>query len=183
MKLLAWASEIKIHQAVKGIKSDRASRRRAPPELIWLGRNPPGKVFTLFDDRRIGVRLEILHPSFEANLGAQEAGEPNATSGVLRLRCGSRSIVFAGDATVEAWRDIHKLMRDQPIVCDILAVPHHGGVIWPGRGEERVRRELAWLYGEAVRCRYAVISVGTGNGEGHPPPGGGSRPAGLPRPR
>ena len=60
------------------------------------------------------------------------------------------------------------MVRRKPIVCDVLAVPHHGGVIWKGRSERQFEDDLNWLYRDAVRSRHAVISVGTGNGEGHP---------------
>jgi competence protein ComEC len=160
--------DIKVLRSARRVDADRASRGRGSVEWCWLGRNPPGKIAELFQDRRLGVRLDILYPSFRANLEAMEGGEPNATSGILRLRCGKRSLVFPGDATVEAWKDVSRLLRNKPLICDILAVPHHGGIIWKGRSQRRIRDDLKWLYGEAVRSRYAVISVSTGNGEGHP---------------
>jgi competence protein ComEC len=161
-------NEIKIFQSAKRADADRVSKGRAPIDWCWLGRNPPSKIATLYQDQRLGIRLDILYPSFKANLAAQEGRKPNATSAILRLRCGERSLVFPGDATFEAWKDIHELLRRKALACDILAVPHHGGVIWRGRRQEQIQDELDWLYREAIRCQYAIISVGTGNDDGHP---------------
>jgi competence protein ComEC len=137
-----------------------------------LERNNEPRIF--YDDEA-GVTFEVLFPPFLSNLEAQEDGEPNATSGVLALFCGSRRIMFSGDATMRAWRQIHALVRG-PFPTDVLSVSHHGGVIWPcqERGEEstsyeaRVQEDLRWLYTEAFPCRHAVLSVATSNTYNHP---------------
>ena len=61
-------NEIKILRSAKRVDADRVSKGRPAIEWCWLGRNPPGKIATLFEDRPLGVRLDILYPSFKANL-------------------------------------------------------------------------------------------------------------------
>jgi len=114
-----------------------------------------------------GIELSLLYPDLMANLGAQAAGGPNQTSGVLRLRCNGRRIVFSGDATIEAWEYLAAHMpEDKPLLCDIITVPHHGGKIStnPG-GEEALQGRL---YKDLIKPEFAVISVGTNNQHGHP---------------
>ena len=123
----------------------------------------------IYCDVQADLSLELLFPSFAENLEAQSHSHPNATSGVLALFCGDRSIVFAGDSTVDNWRTIRDGLGKR-IETDILAVPHHGGCIVNRSitGEDRVAEELHWLYREAVHPRYAIISTGTSNTHGHP---------------
>ncbi len=122
-----------------------------------------------------GVSLEILFPNIFQNLQGQASGNRNQTSGVLLLRCGNRRILFSGDAELNAWKAVNQ-ERTQPIECDVLAVPHHGGQIAPHSGEdytashEAVRPDLDWLYRECIRCQYAIVSVGTSNNYQHPIP-------------
>ena len=120
----------------------------------------------VFEDQRLDLSLDLLYPDYVANIRAHRASKPNATSGVLRLSCGQRTVIFAGDSPVTAWTWIHGNMGT--VRCDLLAVPHHGGVVWKGRSAGRIRKELEWLYSEAIRCRFAIISTGTSNAEGHP---------------
>ncbi len=134
----------------------------------------------LFGDSRSGTTLEILYPEWMDNYRARRAKRPNATSGVIALFCGHRVCLFPGDATIVAWRQIHERLKGRPIRCDILAVPHHGGVIAfdqtprPRKGSAdpapslTAKRELEWLYRHAIQTDYAVISVGTNNTYGHP---------------
>ena len=57
-----------------------------------------------------------------------------------------------------------------------LSVPHHGGNVADRRRrgesyveyEARVQEDLTWLYSAGVRCRFAIVSVGTNNQYGHP---------------
>jgi beta-lactamase superfamily II metal-dependent hydrolase len=134
----------------------------------------------LYRDSRSGTTLEILYPEYMDNYRARRGNRPNATSGVIALSRGHRVCLFPGDATIVAWRQIHTRLKGRPIRCDVLAVPHHGGVIGsdqtprPRKGKARsarpstAKQELEWLYKNAIQTDYAVISVGTDNTYGHP---------------
>jgi competence protein ComEC len=142
-----------------------------PP--IRLERTDRPKV--LFEDRAQRLSLQLYFPTFLDNLDAQQAADPNATSAVLLLRCGTRRIIYPGDATMEDWRRIHARLKGA-IVGDLVAVPHHGGRLSARAGEpeadyeRRVAEEQRWLYTNALRCSHAVVSVGTTNDYGHPRP-------------
>ncbi len=125
------------------------------PKLIW-------------QSNALSAELKLFSPTFGENQAAMEAEDSNAASGVLVLTVGERRVVFPGDSSLEQWRVIRQL-RGSFLHCDVIAVPHHAGVIWPGHWvDTRLRDELEWLYQEAVRPRHAVISVGTSNTERHP---------------
>lgn len=114
------------------------------------------------------AELKLFSPTFGENQAAMRAGDSNAASGVLVLQAGDRRVVFPGDSSLDQWRAIRE-RRGEVLPCDVIATPHHGGMIWPnGWDDARVRAALGWLYTEAVRPRHAVFSVGTSNDEGHP---------------
>jgi len=125
------------------------------------------------------IRLELLFPDVIQNIQAQAAGNPNSSSAVLLLQCGGKRVLFPGDLGINGWRSIGE-QRSEPIQCDVLAVPHHGGQIvrHANEGEscddlhEAVRPKYDWLYREVVSTRFAVISVGTSNpfSDKHPIP-------------
>jgi beta-lactamase superfamily II metal-dependent hydrolase len=129
----------------------------------------------LFSDEKINLSLELIFPTFSDNLKAQSIHQPNQTSAVLILCCGKRKIVFPGDSSIDDWRLIHH-RHGGPISTDIFNVPHHGGYVSnlsERKGarvdnEEKMQKDLHWLYSKGVRCKFAVISVGTNNGHGHP---------------
>ncbi len=129
----------------------------------------------LFSEPANDLSLELLFPAFKDNLDAQIANRPNETSAVVVLCCGKRKIVFPGDSSIGDWRRVRSRLGG-PISADVLSVPHHGGNV-AGRRQNnestvkysaRVQQDLKWLYSEGVRCKFAVISVGTINGYGHP---------------
>jgi beta-lactamase superfamily II metal-dependent hydrolase len=125
------------------------------PKTVWRS---PG----------LKAELKLFSPTFGENQIAIRARDSNAASGVLVLKMGDRRIVFPGDSSLEQWREIRNC-RGSVLPCEVIAVPHHAGVIWPGHWDDtRLRTELQWLYTEAIRAVHAVISVGTSNGEGHP---------------
>jgi beta-lactamase superfamily II metal-dependent hydrolase len=129
----------------------------------------------IYSDAAADLSLELLFPTFLDNLTAQSAASPNATSALLVLFCGSRRIVFPGDATVDEWRRVRTLLGGA-IPCDIVAVPHHGGNIslrrakgeTPAAYSSRVLTDMRWVYSQAVQPSHAVISVGSSNDYRHP---------------
>lgn len=154
----------------------RAGNLLCEPERLEVSEKPQ----CVFSDVSSGIELHLLYPTFTESLEAQSAGtrRANATCGVLALFCGRRSVVFSGDATIEAWEALaSRLSGKLPLQCDVVAVPHHGGHLLPteiGETEdERGGREetfLRRLYSKILHPRYAVISVGTNNQFGHPIP-------------
>ena len=126
-----------------------------------------GQRKVLWEDRKRSLRLVVLYPDFAGNLGAQVKREPNQTSAVLAF-CGPNStILFPGDCGIDAWAAIAERSPDKRVECDVVAVPHHGGLTggalsgdWVGA----VRR----AYSEVLRAKVGIVSVGTFNPYGHP---------------
>jgi competence protein ComEC len=151
----------------------KEARQKNIPRPICLQRQPDRCYLYQSAD----VRVEIVYPDFMENIEAQAAGQENACSAVLRLQCGSRKMVFPGDAEMNVWKAIRD-QRDNPLTCDVLAVPHHGGQIVRHRrmGESdedfynSTRPEYDWLYTDCIRPKYAVVSAGTDNTNNHPIP-------------
>ena len=95
------------------------------------------------------VRAEILNPP------EQFFAEMNDNSVVVRVVWRDTSVLLMGDVETEAERSI--LESGAEISSTILKVGHHGS------GTSSSAQFL-----DAVRPRYAVISVGAGNDYGHP---------------
>jgi Metallo-beta-lactamase superfamily len=130
-----------------------------PAQLLRIESGPEPRY--LYGTAGTSPTLRIFSPSFADNLQAIAEGDANATSGVLVLDCQGIRIVFAGDSTIRQWRRIREV-KGSAVECDILSVPHHGGIVWDNVAE------LAWLYGEGVNPRHAVVSVATSNTDRHP---------------
>ncbi len=142
----------------------RSKRLSTPPVRLECD----GTVRELFIDVTTGLRIRLYSPTLIENWSAQAGRTPNATSGILSLDCGERRIIFPGDSTVEQWRQVHLRNGGAPISCDVCAVPHHGGKVAYADKDEAA--DLAFMYESALRPKYAVVSVGTSNGHGHPRP-------------
>lgn len=117
----------------------------------------------IYQDETKGLVLQVLFPGLLDNIDGRESGRPNATSGVLKLRCQSRSVVFSGDL---GYAELRTLSQDgaDPIECDVLAVPHHGARL-TRRGDSQAHRRV---YERFLRCKTAVVSVGSSNQHRHP---------------
>lgn len=117
----------------------------------------------VYRDEAKGLALQVLFPQMLDNINGLESGQPNATSGALRLWCRSRSVVFSGDL---GYTELRTLSQDgaAPIECDVLAVPHHGGRL-DCRADAQAHRRV---YQEFLRCKTAIVSVGSSNQYGHP---------------
>ncbi|BAF60582.1 predicted hydrolase [Pelotomaculum thermopropionicum SI] len=95
-----------------------------------------------------GDGLEILSPTSELVEAANEAGNTNNLSYVLRLTYKGIRIIFGGDAEKEAWDSIvgH---YGEGLKCHVLKASHHG-------------RETGY-HQEAVKLmnpQYTIVSVG-----------------------
>ena len=109
----------------------------------------------------LGTRCQarVLNPDASEGPGAAraEGARLNNQSVVLRLACGSVSVLFTGDIESEAESRLAK--RPEQLETSVLKVPHHGG-----KGS---------VYGpflRAVHPQLAVVSVGHANAYGHPSP-------------
>lgn len=131
-----------------------------PNQLRRIERDDRPRVLYRDDERQL--KLLILSPDFAANMGAIDAGDANKTAAILMLLVGNYCIVFGSDSMMEQWRRLHA-ERGCPLECNVLAVPHHGGNM--GQLSDA---DFQWLYANAIKAKYAVISVGTRNTFGHP---------------
>lgn len=154
-------SDLKLVRLVQQENRGREAKSLITIEQIRLERERKKRV--IFESRSLGVRLAVLYPDMPQN---NAASNPNVTSGILRFSCGRSSIIFPGDASLPAWKWLHK--HEGRIRCNVLAVPHHGGRIWTSNSPSHIQKQLKWLYNEAVNCRFAVVSAGTSNGNNHP---------------
>ena len=128
----------------------RASLDEAMRDGIAWRRARPGD--TLNVD---GVSLRFLAPDSAWTASLDDA---NLASTVVLVRYGQVRFLFVGDAEApeEDWLLAHD---DTALRADVLKVGHHGS---------RTSSTPAFL--SAVRPRIALVSVGAGNGYGHPSP-------------
>lgn len=149
------------------LQASRLDRRQIHP---LMRENKPRQIY-----RDEHVLLSLIAPDCVTNFCAIDDQNPNFTSAVLVLKRGKQQILFAGDSTVDEWRDIME-RRKRPFKCKVLAVPHHAGGVWMQQQsgdaqsafEGRIRAELDWLYSQAIIAEYGIVSVGTSNQHKHP---------------
>ncbi|MFN2400741.1 MAG: DNA internalization-related competence protein ComEC/Rec2 [Gemmatimonadaceae bacterium] len=100
-----------------------------------------------------GVRIRFLAPD---STWMQGLDDPNDASVVALVRYGDVRFLLVGDAErgEEAWLLSH---AREWLRADVLKVGHHGSV---------TSTTAPFLF--AVRPRIAIVSVGAGNGYGHP---------------
>ncbi len=121
---------------------------RQEPKVLW--REGPAS------------QLRIFSPSFVENLQSQQTKSSNATSSVIVLDHLGHRFVFASDSEIPQWRRIYERRQNRQLRCDVLAVPHHGGLIGDSAAD------LNWLYDNAIAARFAIFSVGTRANPRHP---------------
>jgi competence protein ComEC len=126
---------------------DAVDTARAKSIPILLPR--AGMVWTTDD----GVRIQFIGPSLP--LVANTKNNINENSLAFTLRYGNFCMLFTGDAGAIAERRF--LREDADLRCAILKVGHHGSAYGS---------TPAFL--DAVRPKYALISVGRHNLFGHP---------------
>lgn len=97
--------------------------------------------------------MDVLHP-FRSVEGV-EMKVVNDTSIVAKLRMGSVEVLFTGDISNAAEKEIVAARTD--VSAGILKVPHHGS-----------KTSSSSLFLEAVRPYLAIIEAGEGNSYGHP---------------
>jgi len=118
----------------------------------------------LFSDGNISI--DLLFPDCSQNIFAKK---PNHTSAIIALSIGTQTVIFSGDAPIEAWKSI--VEKNGKIESQIFTIPHHGGGFIRSRSEtECFTNDLNWFHDKAIKTKYAVASVGTNNQHGHPLP-------------
>lgn len=98
------------------------------------------------------AHVDVLFP--RDDLGLRRGDEPNAASIVLKITKGEKTILLGGD--IEAEGEEAMVRAGENVRADVLKVGHHGS-----------RTSSTSLFLDAVRPKYAVISVGE-NSYGHP---------------
>jgi len=99
--------------------------------------------------------MKIVGPPDPTIVGSRS--DANSNSVVVRLTYGTFSVLFTGDveSSAEAWL----IASGAKLRATVLKVAHHGS-----------RYSSGTRFLTAVRPRIAIISVGAGNGYGHPSP-------------
>lgn len=100
-----------------------------------------------------GLVLDVLGPVGHL-ARTDSAADANDASVVLRATTAAGRILLTGDVELEGQQAL--LSSGADLRADILKVPHHGSRYTSGR------------FVDAVHPRLALISVGAGNGYGHP---------------
>ncbi|MBN9743772.1 competence protein ComEC [Amycolatopsis sp. A1MSW2902] len=113
----------------------------------------------LSDGQRLewpGLSLEVIGPRYATTRAPalQDGTMINNSSVVLRADTAAGRVLLTGDVELAAQADL--LAEGVDLRADVLKVPHHGS-----------RYSLPQFLA-AVRPRTALISVGAGNGYGHP---------------
>lgn len=126
----------------------RALAPDKPPKKL------PNVVLPALDGRAGRV---CLPQKREATADTSGNKEVNNSSIVLRVDYGKTSFLLTGDAEANAENEM--LQSRQPLACDVLKVGHHGS-----------NKSTSARFLQAVKPRYAVISVNADNRNGHPAP-------------
>lgn len=96
--------------------------------------------------------LEILHPVRDVTYN-----ESNAASLVIMLHYKKITMLFTGDATIEAEEDMLAVGHTHGFDVDVLKVAHHGS-----------HSSTSWGFVTATQPEIALISAGADNSYGHP---------------
>lgn len=102
---------------------------------------------------KIGDDFNLGNAKIEVMYAGDDTNDLNDSSIVLRLTYGNNSFLFTGDAT----SNVEKQILKKNINSDVLKLGHHGS-----------QYSSTNDFLDAVKPRYAVISVGKNNSYGHP---------------
>ena len=141
---LLKSKELKNDQCIPIVSSSR-------PEPLWIS-----------DDGQ--TVLAALAPLGGQSLLEHEACNPNQSSAILELRHAGKKIVFASDSEYAQWRDLYRIRNNKQLECEVLTMPHHGGLM---HGSST---DLNWFAQQAVGAKVVVVSVATRNQHSHPRP-------------
>ena len=137
-------------------------RKKYIKQVIRLENDDKPK--TLFSEGDISI--DLLFPGFSQNIFATK---PNNTSAIIALSIGTQTVIFSGDAPIEAWKDI--VGKNGRIESQIFTIPHHGGGFISSKPEtESFVNDLNWFHDKGIQTKFAIVSVGTNNKYKHPSP-------------
>jgi competence protein ComEC len=141
--LASVAAAVPVAEVLTGEAEFPLLARAALAGLPAPRRLRPGEAW-----ERAGVRLEAVGGSLGDLV-------ENDASLVLRVSFGATAFLLPGD--VEVGGEAAALAGGRPLAADVVKVPHHGS-----------RTSSTPPFVEAVRPRWAAISVGAGNRHGFP---------------
>ena len=152
---------------------DHVGGLSAPLSVIGVGAvyapktESDSSAYATFKSKAAGQGLDIIRPSTGDKLSigncsleffaptTENPDDLNNTSIMCKVSYGNTSFLFTGDAEREEELDI--IDQGCDLNADILKVGHHGSVT-----------STSYIFLREVAPKYAVISVGKGNGYGHP---------------
>ena len=136
-------------------------RKKYIKQVIRLENDDKPK--TLFAEGDISI--DLLFPGFSQNIFA---AQPNNTSAIIALSIGTQTVIFSGDAPIEAWKDI--VEKNGRIESQMITIPHHGGGFIYSKSEKQFVNDLNWFHDKAMQTKFAIVSAGTNNTYKHPSP-------------
>jgi competence protein ComEC len=134
---------------------------------IRLEVDSPNLAKDVFNDTSVPACVKILFPTFSANI----QNEKNETCAIVMLVVGTQKVIFSGDASIAAWRNIVKRNENKQIIANILTVPHHCGrftSVPPSHSD--FQKQLVEFHTKLIRADYAIASFSSHNKYGHPSP-------------
>ena len=138
-------------------ENEENAGRLSRSQLHWLDQ---GDVYR-FPSSSPLFEVRVLAPTKNE---AMRASGANETSAVLRLAGGGARVLFCGDSTREVWERIVADSGREPLVCDAVTAPHHGGHFADPPSPDDSR----WFFTEAVQAKVAIFSFGASNPYNHP---------------
>ena len=153
---------LRDESAIEGIQYLQPERNRTPRTLFSSFSSKSGT-------NKYPIAIDLMYPlCAEDSMDPQVAGDKNLASAILYVYCGEGAILFPGDAQIETLRRARDHFSvSSRIRCDVLAVPHHGGMISPSRCTEP---RLTEFYSSTLSIGFAVVSVASENRDRHPFP-------------
>ncbi|MBK7393928.1 MAG: ComEC/Rec2 family competence protein [Chloracidobacterium sp.] len=124
--------------------ADVLKRRRVPVEIVARG-------------DRLNFGDVTVEPIYPAASDDPNAVSDNNNSIVLRIIYGNRTFLLTGD--IERQAEMEILNSGGTFNADLIKVPHHGS-----------RTSSTVPFVDAVKAKYAIVSVGRNSPFGHPHP-------------
>jgi len=95
--------------------------------------------------------IAILSPSDSLVILANDEGEYNHLSYVLKIEYAGVKVILGGDASKEAWDEIYKHYKGEFLKADVFLAPHHGSA-------NNIHEDAF----KAIAPDYVIVSVAEG---------------------